>query len=334
MSTLPTFTRVIDQAFTDTFFDIQSEVTDQILLQTPVAAVLKMSGCFKPKVGGKLISRTVGYGVKTAIDLELGDTLTSAQTELDTEAFWTFKKFGVAIQRDTFTDRENQGEDAIKDYVQRQMEAAVDAAGQRFEALLLGAYKALETGKTMQGLNDMIPPGTVSRSTNLYGGIARPTTFANDLPTVGNTWWSPRYLQFVAPVEVNLETNMRALYNSISENTAPPDQIITTKALFEIYEEFASERSQIVMGKDTGLANLGFDELFFKGKSITWSPNMTAGNMLMINTAFIDVVYDPTLWFSMGDWVPEIGTERRQASLLCAGNLISDQLRRHGRLYT
>lgn len=330
---LPTFTRVLDQAITDTWVQLKAEVTDNILRQTPLTAILQANGCMVAETGGTLITRTVGYGQKQAVDVELGDVITSEQTELDTVAMWRFKKFALAIQRNTFTDRENQGEAKVKDYVARQMEAAVDALAQKFESDLLGAFQASETTKRIQGFNDMIPP-VANRTTGTYGGISRPTAYTADVPTAGNTWWSPRYRQFTTPVEVNLESDMRRLYNTIADNTAPPDQIITTQALFELYEEFASDRSQIVIGRETTLANLGFDELYFKGKSLTWSPNMPAGQMLFLNTAFIELVYDPTLWFAMGEWVSEIGTERRQANIICTCNLISTQLRRHGRLYT
>jgi hypothetical protein len=188
----------------------------------------------------------------------------------------------------------------------------------------------------LQGFNEMIQPASNSYSsatTGTYGGVARPTAFSGDAPSTGNTWWSPKYKTWTSPREINLESDMRNLYNTISDNIAPPNLIVTTQTLYELYEEYASDRSQIVKGTDTGLANLGFDQLYFKGKPLIWSPNMTTDNILMLNTDYVELVYDPTLWFQLGDWVSEIGTERRQASILCAGNLISDQLRRHGRLH-
>ena len=100
----------------------------------------------------------------------------------------------------------------------------------------------------------------------------------------------------------------------------------------EIYEDFALDRTQIVKGGR--LADLGYEELKFKGKSLVWSDNVTAGTMLFLNTEFIEVVYDPEVWFEMTAWKPIPLQTERIAHIICTMNLICTQLRRQGWLGT
>lgn len=338
-TTVPTYTTLIDQAITDTWFRFQANSTDQILRGTPFLAALQLAGCFKDQVGGVQIPRTLGYGQKTATAVADGDTIGSEITQLDTSALFRFRYNGIGVQRNSYTDRENQGEDKIKDYAMRQVEAAIDACSQKLETQLLGVGVIDESGKEFQGFNDMIPLASL-RSTGTYGGVLRPTTFAADpgqtnsfVGTVGNTWWTPKYLQWTGNRQINLISDLRTAVNITGDNIAPPNLIVMDRPNYELYEEYAEDRSQITLGVGTDLANLGFKHLVYKGIPMIWSQNATVDNVLLLNTDFIEFMRDPTMWMRMGPWVEEIGTERRQANILSAGNLISDQLRRHSRIY-
>jgi hypothetical protein len=80
------------------------------------------------------------------------------------------------------------------------------------------------------------------------------------------------------------------------------------------------------------MLDLGFEVLRFKGKDLTWTPNIT-DDMLFLNSSHIDVVYDPMIWFSMTEWKYIPKQTERIAHIICTANIISDSLRRHGRLY-
>jgi hypothetical protein len=126
---------------------------------------------------------------------------------------------------------------------------------------------------------------------------------------------------------------MKKLYNGIFKNKQAPDLIISDRGLFEMYESFALDISQIIKETDTRMADLGFDVLRFKGKRMIWSDDATTDDMLMVNTEHIKVTYDPQLWFEMTEFKPIPLQGERIAHILLAMNTISGQLRRHGRLY-
>jgi hypothetical protein len=126
-----------------------------------------------------------------------GDVLNSGETENRTAAFWPFRNLSVHIQRSLHDDRANRGRFKIVDYVADRLEDAGTSLRQQYESDILRPATTDESGKNIESLQDMIPQAT-DRATGTYGGINRPTTFASDLPTVGNIWWTPRYKQLSA----------------------------------------------------------------------------------------------------------------------------------------
>lgn len=337
-TTLPVQTRTIDNAFLTTWYDIKAEAIDNILNATVVWAALNGAGCMKEQVGSDLITRTIRYGTTAAVDIARGDTLPQGEDELETMAIWRWRTMASHVQRNLFDDQKNNGPTKIKDLVGMKLAAARDGLEQRFETSVLNAIDTTELLKTFQGLNDLVPL-VASRSTGTYGGIARPATYAAgangvSVPATGNTWWGPKYLAgTLATIADDLLTDMKKLYNSIHNNQVPPNLILTTQSIFELYEEFALDVVQIIKDETTRLADLGFEVLRFKGKPLVWSPNVDSGSMLFLNTDFIDVVYDPQYWFDMTEWKPAPLEPNRIAHIVCFANMVSDQLRRHGRLY-
>ena len=331
-NTLPSFTKTIDNYFTETWYEIKPGAIDNILLGTPIWAVLKHNGCFDTQVGGTNVEETIKYGVgPDAIPVVKGDTMGQGEIETETAAFWTWRYLSTHIQRSTFQDQQNNGKFRIKDYVKKRTTEAADALKQEYEKELFNVGRTTvtdESGKYLQSLNEMVPSFN-NRATGTYGGIAR-----------SNTWWQSIYKAITTPPEINLLSDMKSLYNNIGLNQDYPDLIACTQNLFEIYEEFALDQVQIIKDETTYLADLGFEVLRFKGNPMVWTPNFSVGagntnknSMLMVNTKWIKVMYDPTLWFDMSQWKDIPLQAERIAHILCTACLYTNQPRRHGRLY-
>lgn len=337
-TTLPTLTRLIDNAFVTTWYEIREEAVDNILDATVLWAVLNNTGRLKTQVGSKFITRTIRHGETAAVDVAKGDLLPQGDTELETMAIWLWKAIASHVQADIFDDQENAGPSKIKDYIGLKLTGARDGMEQKFETNLLSAHKANETGKILQSFEDMVP-SIADRGSGTYGRITRADTFAadgngNTVPTGGvNPWWGSIYRAgTLADIATDLLDDMRELYATVHANQSPPKLMITTQKIFGIYEDFAVGVTQIIKDETTFIADLGFEVLRFKGKPLVWTPNMTTDHMLMINTDFVELVYDPNVWFDMTDFKPIPLETKRIAHILAFANLISDQLRRHGRL--
>lgn len=323
-TTLPTLTRTLDDVFTTSWYDIKTMAIDNILDGTPVWAALKDAGCFKTQRGGIFITETIRHGEETATAVKKGTVLPQGEPELETMARWTWKYCASHVQRSIFDDQQNAGPSKIKDYVQVRMGAAREAITQKYEANAFGTHVSDEVTDEIQSLNDVVAPQS-GYTAGTYGAISR-----------SNSWWQSKYKQFTTPVAVNLLDDMKNLYNTISNNQEPPNLLICDQDTFEIYEQFALDQSQLIKETDTRLADLGYDVLRFKGKRMIWTNNVQISStrqMLMLNTNYIKVIYDPAMWFDMTNWkdIPLQGD--RIAHIVSAMNIISNQLRRHGRLY-
>ena len=343
-TTLPTQTRTINQAFTDTWQKIQAEVTDNVLTSTPLTAALQARGIFQTQAGGDQYTETVGYGT---LDSEVkyigkGSKLVAADSELDTTARWTPRNLAIPSRRTPQDDVVNRGEYQIKSYIERRLQATRDALSKELETALIRASGA-ETRSEFQSIQDAVP-NAANRATGTYGLITRCSAYSDDsadaqdevpnsASSTVNPWWAPRYRKFTEPVAVNLETDMRAIYNKVADNFDPPDLIVTTQQIMQQYEETVGDKAQITVGVDTSVAKLGFQEFYYKQASMVYSTNCPTSTMFFLTTPFWKFIYDPMLWFTMTDWVEVAGEHAFQASIIVRGNLICNHLRRQGRLY-
>jgi hypothetical protein len=110
--------------------------------------------------------------------------------------------------------------------------------------------------------------------------------------------------------------------------------------LFEAYEDEVADKQQIVRTAfDQKAADLGFETFTFKGASVMWTDELDVGGsgtdyyeVFMLNTDYIELVYDPNLWFDMTEWKSTSNQLERVAYIVRAWQLITSQPRRHGHL--
>jgi hypothetical protein len=326
----------LDDAVLETWYEIRPEAIDNILDATPVTAALRDKGRFVPQVGSKYIERTVKYGNQSTQNIEKGDTISSSVPDLETAAFWNFRWLATPVQGSLYDDCENAGKFKNQDYIMKRLQDARDSMAQQLESDIMdSAYRSADTfaseaSKYIQGIPDIVTNSTYNDGDITYGGINRSD----------NSWWRINLKQWTSPREVNLLSDMRNLYNTCYAHQEPINFILTDQTTFELYEEFAEDKTQLV--KDTGsrLADLGYEVLRYKGKPLLWSDNVGASynptassDMMMLNLNFIDFVYDPNCFFDMTDFKKIHNQLEREAQLVTRCNLVSSQLRRHGLLY-
>ena len=337
-------TIAIDDAFTHTWQALRAESIDNILDSVVVTALLRDLGCFKPQVGGDWIKRVIRYGEKTAVAITKGSILPDGENDIETSAWWTWRYIAAHIQRSLLDDQKNSGEARIKELVKTKTQAAIDSCEQLIEDRFLAAHVSDDTagGTSIQSLRDLLPANATAatletdRAAGKYGSIARPTTYSSttagtvSTATVGNTWWGPKYIKWTTPLAINLVDEMKKLYNSVHNNQEPPDAILCAQGIFETFETSAMDQSMIVRDEGTKIANLGFEVLRFKGKPMVWSSNMPVDNMMFLTSKYLEVIYDPNLWFDMTDWKPIPKQTERLAHIISAMNVVATQPRRFG----
>ena len=85
---------------------------------------------------------------------------------------------------------------------------------------------------------------------------------------------------------------------------------------------------------DKKLADLGFGDLAYKGRPMTWSPSCTVGSMYFLNTAFLKWTVDPVENFNLGEFLPIIDQPRDVvAHSMTVGNLVASNRKRQGVIF-
>jgi len=333
---LPTLTRTIDDAFTHTWYEIRAEAIDNILDANVVTAALRANGCFTPQTGGEYITRTIRYGEKSTKNVKKGDTLSHGETQLKTMARWEWKYITAHIQRSLQDDQKNQGKFKIASLVEDRIQAAKEAMDDTIETTLMalpdqtgGAAEdtRMRLERDPNSLYNFMPGGTAQGAAQDFDGSSSYTFGEIGLD---NAWWRAKYKTKSGVSAVTLLDDMKNHYNTIGENKAYPNLIVTNQAMFEAYENYALDMSQIVKDNGTKLADLGYEVLKFKGKDMVWTSKVTTNRVLMFNTDFIEVVYDPTYWFDMTEWKFTQLQLERIAHIVSAIQVICSQPRRQG----
>ena len=364
MTTLPEMTERIDDEFVTTWYEIRAEAIDNILDATVVSAALRDAGCFHSQVGSDIITRTIRYGKKTIEGFGKGSTLPADEDPLETMAWWPWKYFTVPVTRSLIDDQQNAGPSKIKDYVQLRLTAAREGLVEGIEDILMADDMHFDndiaTGGTSRtsasqkllpySLFDYLPDlfntdWFATGTAWTYGNVGRGVD-------AGNDWWvhmdftdagttTPhRYDNKPGPVAVTLYEDMVNAYNYAGRNKEYPNLIITSQEIFEFYDQFATSKDQLIKDATTKLADLGYEVFRFKGKPIVWSDDFdTVGEsaitkqMMMLNTNYFEIVYDPNLWFDMSDWRVPPRQHERVAYISSSMQCIGTQPRRNARIY-
>lgn len=333
MASLPSMTRKIDDSFTETWYDIQAQAADNILEATVAWLALKEHGCLVTQSGGEYITRTVRYAVKSTQDIKKGSTLTQSEYSGRTMAWFDWAYWAVDVNRSLVDDQKNKGPYRISSYISDRLEAARDGAVQDLETKLFRWYNySSSTLNQFNGLYDICPPDTaltgVANNSTTY---AAATTLGN-ITRSTNSWWQVKS-QTAANYSLNLLPQWRNFYNDISLNVSPPNFMLCNQTIYEVYEEEVSERQQIVRTAfDRKAADLGFETLSFKGATVAWTSKIgsTDYRTMFLNLDWLDVVYDPDVWFSMTEWKDAVNQLERVAYIVSAMQIVTNQPRRHG----
>ena len=133
MATPPSFTQVMDNAVTETWYAMMPDVIDNITDSIATLALLRERGRFKTQNGGQDITRTVRYALPTVSNVSKGDILPQGETQSKTAARWSWRYTAGHVQRSIFDDQINSGPDKVKDYVTDRIEELMLSLEDDFE---------------------------------------------------------------------------------------------------------------------------------------------------------------------------------------------------------
>lgn len=314
MAAPTTWTLQIDNLFTTTWAYRKPGAVEQAFRTTPLAFYLMDKGRIKKVKGFRRIEINLDYGTNSAVTwLEKGDELTEVDNEFLTVAYEDWKYAAVNIVRYYQDDQKNKGQAQLINYVESKLASAERAMWQELETVL---FSDGSVSKKPLGLQKVIADTIPSSGTDYLHGIDR----------VANTWWRQNIKSASGVFGTYGIPDMRNLLNTLSSYRGVNPRsyvLVTDQAVFEAYEDELLEHYRIV---DKKMADLGFENYTFKGRTLLWSPQAPSGKVYFINTDNLEVWVDEDEFLEMTEWKPIPNRLDRMAQLKVVMNMACSRL--------
>jgi hypothetical protein len=265
--------------------------------------------------GGANIVVPIIYGTNSTAGSYSGtDTIDiTAQTGISA-AEYSWGQYAATVTISGIEEAKNNGEAQISDLLEGKIfqtqESVIENMNTMFWADGLG-----NGGKDWNGLHLI---------------VAKPNTTLGDInpATAGNSFWSSTEVNQAGALST---AGMASIYNTISVGNDQPTIIITTQALYEKYEALLVDQIRYT---DTDMADGGFQNLLFKGAPVTFDNAATAGQMMFLNTKYLQLVAHSDVWFKPTPFVRPTNQDAVFSQLLCYGQLTCSNRARQGFMHS
>lgn len=319
-------TEQLNTMYATTWYLRKQEVIDQVFNATPFWYLLSKKGKRGTQTGGRSIEIPLQYAKNQTVKfIGRGGTVALAETDPLTVCHWNWKYLTGHIIRYFSDFQQNRGK--------AQLIKKVNADIDNLQSSLIDK---LETSLFSDGTGD--GNMAVDGLGNIVAILPTTGTVAN-LNRATYPWWRNNYKSMSGEAaSVYLRKRMSTMFNDcgkMGEGVSRfPDIIVCSQDVHELYEGECLEISRILIG-DRKMADLGFGDIAYKGRPITWSPSCPAGYMYFLNTSVMEWVADPIENFTLGDWLPIINQPRDVvAHTMTVGNLVTGNCSRLGVIHS
>lgn len=304
-----------DGLIATTLKNYRSRLEDNVFTSKPLLWILKTGGRVVDQEGGEKIVQPLMYAEAPNKGSYSGsDVFQTNDNDGISAAEFPWKQYYGLLSIEGIEIAKNKGRAALLKLLQTRVTQLEMTISEQMEAMLYGDGSG-NAGKDFYGLGAIIDSSNPSWG-NL-GGIDRSTY----------TYWQAQETDVGAS---NLAlADMRTMYNDTSEGNDHPSNILTTQAAFEAYEGLLTSN---IRYEDTAMGDAGFQNLMFKGAPITFSPNVTAGEMLFLNIKYLELSSLSGVWFKPSDLMQPTNQDVYYKNLLCYGNLTVSNCKRQGKL--
>ena len=288
------------------------KLIDNVFSARPIVYFLKQAGQVRTISGGSKIVLPLLYAQNsTAASYSAYDTITITPQTGITAAEYNWKQYAATIAISGIEEAQNQSEEQIIDLLEAKTFQAEETITEKFDQMFIQSDGTGNSGKDWLGLAKLVKD---SSSTNI-GGIDQTT----------DTWWAPGHKNTTAGALTLAQ--MRTAYNTVSVGNDQPNVILTTRTLFEKYEDLLQPQERFM---DAKTADGGFQNLLFKGAPIVYDNYVATGDMYFLNTKYIRLVGHSDTWFKPTPFVRPNNQDARYAQILCYGELTISNRARQG----
>lgn len=334
-----TFSQGVDTLFSTTLSLIRKRLADAIFKQNPFTFYMLANGRVKLESGGFDIREPIIYQKNpTVMNYSGFDRLNVTPAEEVTSAIyqWKLKAATVSISGEDGVVK-NSGPQALFSILQTKIKVAEMTLREDLNADLM-RRSTLKGSKEFLGLDNFMEQG----SYGTVGGI-NGTTY---------TWWRNKWNN--SGSDAAIFADMRTMYHDCSKGGMRPDLILCPQDKFERYEqEIVTPDDQgassdlkvsgMLRFTDTRLADVGFDNLKFKGATMMWDEMLEDSTlrpaaqdreiMYFIHSPSLSLTIHRNRNFVMKAFQSPYDQDAQVAQILLAGNLTASNRRNLGALY-
>ncbi len=301
-----------DTILSTTLANHMPKLIDNVFSARPLVYFLKQAGQVRTISGGSKIVLPLLYGQNsTAASYSAYDTITITPQTGITAAEYNWKQYAATIAISGIEEAQNQSEEQIIDLLEAKTFQAEETITEKFDQMFITSDDTGNSGKDWLGLAKLVKDDA---GTNI-GGINQIT----------DTWWAPGHKN-ITPGALTL-AQMRTAYNTVSVGNDQPNMILTTRTLFEKYEDLLQPQERFM---DSKTADGGFQNLLFKGAPIVYDNYVATGDMFFLNTKYLRLVGHSDNWFKPTPFVRPNNQDARYAQILCYGELTISNRARQG----
>lgn len=319
---VPILTEQLDTMYTTTWYLRKKKVVDSAFDATPFWYLMNKKGRRETQTGGRSIEIPLQYAKNETVQyIGRGGTVDISSTDPLTVVQWNWKYLTGHIVRYFADFQRNRG----KAQLLKKVNADIDN-------LQSSLVDQLETSLFSDGTGD--DNHEIDGLLNIIAEAPAAGTVAG-LDRAVRTWWRNQYKDMSGEAaSIYLRKRMATMFNDCGQQgegvTRFPDIIVCAQDVHEMYESEALEISRIMIS-DRKMADLGFGDIAYKGRPVTWSPSCPDGSMYFLNTSVLHWVADPIENFSLGEWLPIVNQPRdRVAHTMTVGNLTTGNCKRLG----
>ena len=321
-----TYTEKINTLYTTTWQARKKDVINVAFQVTPFWKLMSDKGNLQAEDGGRFIEQPLFVKKNETVKfLGKGGTVSLNDNDPMTTIYYEWKYLAGNVTRYWTDEQKNKGKKKLISMVTAKVDGLKDSIADDLEIALNAASPGSLDFHSLPQLISTTP------STGTLAGMARSKTYMQHVATSMSGYSFITYGR----------KYMSKMFNDCSKYGEGlkrfPTLILTDQATYELYEDEVAEIHQVYVTPGqagTQVGDLGFGDLLFKGRPITWSPEATAGEIRFINTNFMKFTYDPAEFFDMTEWksIPNQPKDR-VAQIVLAGNLCLTAPQRQGVLY-
>lgn len=322
-----------DEIVSSTLKNYRKTLIDNLMDKQALLWVLKKQGFVTEDKGGTSIVVPLMYGLNSTVASYSGYDLIDLTPQAGiTSAEFSWKYLAGSVTISGQEEFENSGD---KTRIFNLLEAKIRQLETSFRLEVNSQLFADGTGnggKDITGLALAVEDGA---SWSTYGGI--------DSSDSANSWWrnqwfnfdtefgaSSKFLDADGPSYEGLSA-FRKMYNDVGVDGEKPDLIVTTQAIVEDYEA-ALEGKQRIVSTNPELGDAGFRNVEYKKTPIVWDEEMTAEEVLFLNSKYMKFVIGQGRNFTMTPFMKPKDQDAKSATMILACNLVTSKRDVHGRI--